>query len=63
MRELEVRQQEKVREVAEPESSCKNLFSALLSFLTTHSRNLAWKIPRTEDPGGLESMGSPKNQT
>ena len=24
----------------------------------THSSALAWKIPRTEEPGGLQSMGS-----
>ena len=24
----------------------------------THSNLLAWKIPRTEEPGGLQSMGS-----
>ena len=24
----------------------------------THSRTLAWKIPWTEEPGGLQSMGS-----
>ena len=24
---------------------------------------LAWKIPRTEEPGGLQSMGSLKSQT
>ena len=24
----------------------------------THSRILAWKIPWTEEPGGLQSMGS-----
>ena len=24
----------------------------------THSSTLAWKIPRTEEPGGLQSMGS-----
>ena len=24
----------------------------------THSRALAWKIPWTEEPGGLQSMGS-----
>ena len=23
----------------------------------THSSALAWKIPRTEEPGGLQSMG------
>ena len=26
--------------------------------MTTHSRVLAWRIPRTEEPGGLQSMGS-----
>ena len=26
--------------------------------MATHSRTLAWKIPRTEEPGRLQSMGS-----
>ena len=26
--------------------------------MSTHSSILAWKIPRTEEPGGLQSMGS-----
>ena len=25
--------------------------------MATHSSNLAWKVPQTEDPGGLQSMG------
>ena len=25
--------------------------------IATHSSNLAWKIPWTEEPGGLQSMG------
>ena len=25
--------------------------------MATHSSMLAWKIPRTEEPGGLQSMG------
>ena len=25
--------------------------------MATYSSSLAWKIPRTEDPGGLQSMG------
>ena len=25
--------------------------------MATHSSNLAWKIPWTEEPGGLQSMG------
>ena len=26
--------------------------------MAAHSGTLAWKIPRTEEPGGLKSMGS-----
>ena len=26
--------------------------------MVTHSSTLAWKIPWTEEPGGLQSMGS-----
>ena len=26
--------------------------------MTTHSNILAWRIPWTEEPGGLQSMGS-----
>ena len=26
--------------------------------MATHSSNVAWKIPWTEEPGGLQSMGS-----
>ena len=26
--------------------------------MATHSSILAWKIPRTEEPGGVQSMGS-----
>ena len=26
--------------------------------MTTHSSILAWRIPRTEEPGGLQSMRS-----
>ena len=26
--------------------------------ITTHPSSLAWEIPRTEEPGGLQSMGS-----
>ena len=26
--------------------------------MTTHSNILAWRIPRTEEPGGPQSMGS-----
>ena len=30
---------------------------ALEKGMTTHSRILAWRIPWTEEPGGLRSMG------
>ena len=30
----------------------------LLAILAGHSSTLAWKIPWTEEPGGLQSMGS-----
>ena len=26
--------------------------------MATHSSNLAWRIPCTEEPGGLQSVGS-----
>ena len=28
-----------------------------------HSSILAWKIPRTKEPGGLQSMGSQESDT
>ena len=31
--------------------------------MATHSSILAWEIPRTEESGGLQSMGLPKSQT
>ena len=31
--------------------------------METHSSILAWEIPWTEDPGGLQSMGLQKSQT
>ena len=31
---------------------------ALEKEMATHSSTLAWRIPRREEPGGLQSMGS-----
>ena len=31
--------------------------------MATHSSILAWRIPRTEEPGRLHSMGLQKSQT
>ena len=48
-----------------PHQCLSHSFPAFLTVLsspektvTTHSSTLAWKIPWTEDPGGLQSMGS-----
>ena len=30
--------------------------------MTAHSSVLAWRIPGTEKPGGLQSMGSPRDR-
>ena len=39
-------------------SSISGLEDALEKKMVTHSSILAWKITRTEEPGGLQSMGS-----
>ena len=31
--------------------------------MATHSSILAWRIPLTEEPGGLQSMGSQESDT
>ena len=36
---------------------------ALEKEMATHSSILAWEIPWTEEPDGLQSMGSQKSQT
>ena len=33
-------------------------FNFLEEETASHSINLAWEIPETEEPGGLQSMGS-----
>ena len=38
-------------------------FHALAKEMATHSSVLAWRIPGTEAPGGLPSMGSQKRLT
>ena len=37
---------------------CTSHFPALEKAMATHSSVLAWRIPGTEEPGGLPSMGS-----
>ena len=36
----------------------RNSSEVLLKAMAPHSSTLAWKIPWTEEPGGLQSMGS-----
>ena len=31
--------------------------------MATHCSNLAWRIPRTEEPGGLQSVGHKESDT
>ena len=38
--------------------NCKVLYQQMEKEMATHSSILAWEIPRTEEPGGLQSMGS-----
>ena len=50
--------------VKEKQTSQVNEFSAFYGkrpekAMATHSSTLAWKIPWMEEPGGLQSMGSP----
>ena len=35
----------------------EGLLSIYVGQMATHSNILAWKIPKTEEPGGLQSMG------
>ena len=49
------------------ESTCQTVSSLggedpLEKEMDTHSSTLAWEIPWTEEPGGLQSMGSQKSQ-
>ena len=40
------------------ESTNKDLEELMEKAMAPHSSTLAWEIPWTEEPGGLESMGS-----
>ena len=51
-------------------SSVKNAIGSLIGIafnqekaMAPHSSTLAWKIPWTEEPGGLQSMGVTRSQT
>ena len=40
------------------ETQVQSLEDPLEKVMATHSSILAWRIPWTEEPGGLQSMGS-----
>ena len=40
--------------------SSLDLEDPLEAGMATHSSILAWRIPWTEEPGGLQSVGSPR---
>ena len=46
------------QETQEPQVRSLGRKDALKEELSIHSSILAWEIPRTEEPGGLQSMGS-----
>ena len=41
-----------------PWVDCQHSVNSLEKQMATHSGILAWKMPWTEEPGGLQSMGS-----
>jgi len=43
-------------------SSCSTPENNIM-LMATHSRILAWRIPWTEESGGLQSMGSQESDT
>ena len=45
------------------ESACNEGQDALKKGMAIHSGILAWRIPWTEEPGGLQSMGVAQNWT
>ena len=48
---------------AMPETQVQCQEDTLEKKLATHSSILAWRIPWTEEPGGLQSLGSQLDQT
>ena len=42
--------------------SVPRLGRSLVKGMATHCSVLAWRIPWTEEPGGLQSMGSHRNE-
>ena len=47
----------------ETQIQCLGQEAPLEKGMATHSSILAWRIPRTEEPGGLQSVGLQKSDT
>ena len=58
MRASPAAQQPAVQKVHETQAQSLGWEDALEEGLTAHSNILAWRIPWTEEPGGLQSIGS-----
>ena len=52
-----------MQETQETQVSSLHQADPLEEGTATHSSILAWKTPWTEEPGGLQSIGSTKSQT
>ena len=52
-----------MQEIQETEVQSLDQEYPLEEELATHSSIVAWKTPWTEEPGGVQSMGSQKSQT
>ena len=52
-----------MQETQETQVSSLHQADPLEEGTATHSSLLAWKTPWTEEPGGLQSIGSTKSQT
>ena len=51
-----------MQEVQEPQVQSLNQEDPLEEEMATHSSILAWEIPWTEEPGGLQSIGPVHHQ-
>ena len=49
-----------MQETLEAQVQSLGLEESLEEGMATHSSMLAWRIPQTEEPGGLQSTGSPR---
>ena len=52
-----------MQEVQETQVRSLGLEDALEEEIATHYSSLAWRIPWTEEPGGLQSLGSQESDT